>query len=175
VSYKERLQSYVCSKSVKGHAWPPRSPDLNPLDFYLGVIQSLSFKKRRRTAEMNYFRKYWTLQSEHGTLQTFLRGPSVSSLPRRATQCVAVNGTVWTFIIDLSHKFNSLTVSRFINICNNYGVRNSTFWTSNTRNSVAVPSRIHVSIIFFIQNELIYHLLQFVHFLPGHPVELLWI
>jgi hypothetical protein len=40
----------------------------------------------------------------------------------------------------------------------------------NTQNSVTIANRVHVNITYFIQNEFIYHLLQFVPFLPGHSV-----
>lgn len=44
-SYLEGLQSYGCSKFVKGPAWPPRSPDLNPFNFYLwGHMKSLVYE-----------------------------------------------------------------------------------------------------------------------------------
>jgi hypothetical protein len=75
---------------VKGHALPPRSPDLNPLEFYL-----------------------W------GHVKSGLRRED--ELPQRATRFVAVDGA--TFTVHLSHEFNSLTSSRFINSCDSRGIR----------------------------------------------------
>jgi hypothetical protein len=56
---------------VKDHAWPPRSPDLNALDFYYlwYHIKSLDCEETTANRDALLQLEQWMLQIKHGTLR----------------------------------------------------------------------------------------------------------
>ena len=73
------------------HSWPPRSPDLTPLDFYLwGHLKSLVYKKKINSREE-------LIQQIKEAAQVIMSNPGVlmratQSVIDRARKCISANG-----------------------------------------------------------------------------------
>jgi hypothetical protein len=96
-----QLQGYAYSNCVKSHVWSPRSPDLNPLKFYLlGHIRWWFAKKRQNNWD--------ALLQSNGCCTANTNTPDVldrtsHSLTMRCALCHCWWSKMLTFIADLSN------------------------------------------------------------------------
>jgi hypothetical protein len=78
-------------------AWPPRSPDLNPLDFYIwGHMKPLIYEKTNNRDAL-VPKVLDTAEQIQNTTDVPER--TISLLPQRATQCIAADGAQSEYLL----------------------------------------------------------------------------
>ena len=91
VNYLDRQfgNRVISNRSIRGRDWPPRSPDLNPLDFFLwGFLKSKVYTPRPATlAELRA-----NITLEMGRVDPAMINRAMLDFKARCHKCIAANG-----------------------------------------------------------------------------------
>ena len=79
----------ISRKAIRGIEWPPRSPDLNPLDFYLwGYLKSIVYTPLPRTLDD----LQQNIEEAVRNLDVTVIKKAIRNVRHRARMCLQANG-----------------------------------------------------------------------------------